>query len=71
MIFPCVFVISLSKPWQNDKKSRSKWSKASSLFVAEVVLFLGALHIFAFPSNPVTPKPEKKEWALQMSAEGW
>ena len=62
-------VISLNP--DQMKKKRSKWSKASSLFVAEVVLFLGALHIFAFPSNPVTPKPEKKEWALQMSAEGW
>jgi len=30
-------------------------------YIYAVVLFLGALHIFAFPSNPVTPKPEKKE----------
>ena len=55
----------------NPDKMKKARSKASGLFVAEVVLFLGALHIFAFPSNPVTPKPEKKEWALQMSADGW
>ncbi|CAJ1330878.1 unnamed protein product [Effrenium voratum] len=28
-------------------------------YVYALVLFLGALHIFAFPSNPLLPKPDK------------
>ena len=56
IIFLCVCdlpVVSLNR----EKMKRAR----SNTLVAEVVLFLGALHIFAFPSNPVTPQPEKKE----------